>query len=233
MRQSIIATIKGLIQKKFSLKTIFVFLVLILLVQKCNNWQKFDVQSTDSKYEWENRDNYSFYRECRIRFKDYHKNIYNYKTLTRLATNEKKLGNLVSFKISRMPFRCLISGDAHYIVNDYVSENWFMKKNFHLRDMDESLDYSMVLEKYNLDKNNISEIDQLMRKTNIEVLNRDSGYIELCWESAIDDSSLDWYSGYLIVENKDIYESIEHNYRIISRIDDNCYYFRRDVKRED
>src|ERR1035437_2922508 len=174
MQHKLFAAIKRIIQKKFSLKTIFVFFILIILVQKCVNWNTFDVLSTNSEYESSNRDNYSFYNECRVNFKDYFKNINDFKILYNLVSKEPNLYNLVDFKISRMPFRCIILGDAHYIINSYESENWFVKKKFHSKDKDENIEYSKVLEKYNLNKNNISVIEHLMRKTSIEVLNRDS-----------------------------------------------------------
>ena len=233
MKHKLFAIIKSIKQKRFSWKTIFVFFILIILVQRCDDWQTFGVLSTDSEYESSNRDNYSFYNECRIYFKDYYKNIDDFKTLFSLVTKETNLRNLVDFKTSRMPFRSLVLGDAHFIINNYESENWFVKKNFHTKDNEVNIDYSKVLEKYNLNKNNISEIEHLMKKTNIEVLNRDSGYIELSWESPIDDSSLDYYNGYLIVENKEIYESIKRNYWYISQIDNNCFYFWKEVKKGD
>lgn len=231
MKQKIFAIIKSIKQKKFSWKTIFLFLILLLLVQKCDHWKTFDLLSTDSEYESSTWDNYNFYKECRIYFKNYYKNIVDFKTLFCLVKNETNLHNLVYFKISRMPFRSFIVGDSHYIINNFESDNWFVKKDFHTKGNEESIDYSKVLEKNNLNKNNLSEIEHLMKKTNIEVLTRDSGYIELCWESPIDDSSLDYFDGFLIVENKEIYESIKLNYWYISQIDNNCFYFRKCVKR--
>lgn len=234
MQHKLLAIIKTIKQKKFSLKTIFVFFVLIFIVQRCNDSKKLGLLSNySSEYNSSNRDKYCFYENCLIDSKNYYENINDFKTLFSLVLKEPNLHNLVEFDISRMPFRCLFLGDAHFIINNYESENWVVKKNFHSKDNDENIDYYKVLEKYNLNKNNISEIEHLMKKTNIEVLTRDSGYIELCWESPIDDSSLDYYPGYLIVENKEIYETIKRNYRQISQIDINCFYFERDVKKGD
>jgi len=233
MQHKLFAIIKNIKQTKFSLTTIFVLIILTYIVQKCDNWYTFDVNKSDSEYNSSSRDNYEFYKESRLCFQDYYKKLNDFKTLYSLATKEPNLHNLVDFKISRLPFRCLILGDAHYIINDYESENWFFKNYFHSKDKDENINYSKVIEKCNLNGNNISEIEHLMKTTNIEVLNRDSGYIELCWESPIDDSSLDWYSGYLIVENKEIYENIKRNYWYISQIDINCFYFWKDVKKGD
>lgn len=70
-----------------------------------------------------------------------------------------------------------------------------------------------------------------MKKTSIEVIYRYNGYVELCWESPIDDTGLDWYSGYLLVNDLELFKTIKSNYRNISQIDDNCYFFYKTVNR--
>lgn len=221
--------------RKIFQKKNFVYLAILVLAfclfLKTRNRQTYNVISTNSKYEWENRDRYSFYKESREYFKYYYKNIDDFKTLNNLVKDEPNLHTLVNFKIRRMPFRQLFLGNARFIVNDYISEKWFAKKDFHAKNKNEIIQYPDVLKEYNLNERKVSEIEKTMKKASIEVINRYDGYVELCWESAIDDTGLDWYSGYLLINDPKLFKAIKSNYRNISQIDDHCYFFYKTINR--
>jgi hypothetical protein len=230
MRNKLYSLIKNVFKGKIYFY-ITIFFLFIFIFIKISNWQTYNVLSTDSRHEWRNRENYLFYKECRKQFKYYHKSKKYFNALNNLVRNEPNLHTFVDFKIRHMPFRSLVLGDAYYIINDYESENWFVKKNFHSKSTNENIQYLDLLKKYKFEDGQIFEIDNTMKELGIEVVNRFDGYIELCWESPISDNSLDWYDGYLIVDNIEVVSMVKLNYRYISQIDDNCFYFWRDIEK--
>jgi hypothetical protein len=225
-------TLKAIIKRPF--KYILIVILPILFIVVFNEWNAFKFINAILTFGSENRNYYSRYEsfmdESRIRFIEFHKNKNKFYELSNLVVNESHLHVYAHFRLLTMPLNYFIRGVGRMIINDYLSNGLFFNRYFYSLDRKRRVTYKELLISNGIDRVNIKKIDSIMHKLAIEVIHHYPEYIELCWDSPVDDEGLDSFEGYLLIRDTQVFENIRDDYRYLSRIDDKCYYFLKDVK---